>query len=344
MKILGIETSCDETGVAIYDNEREEQIDIVSSQIDLHCEWGGVYPELAAREHTKNIIPVLDKALKTANISIEDIDGIAVTFAPGLIVSLIIGVSVAKTLAWLYDKPLIPVHHIEAHIFSIELVEKVKYPFIALVVSGGHTELYLVEDFEKYKYLGGTLDDAVGEAYDKVSKLLDLGYPGGPIIDKLAYKGKEIKKLPRPLLKDKNKNKYNFSFSGLKTAVLNLLNTEDNLKKEDIACSFQEASTEVLVKKALLAVEEFKVKNVVVAGGVSANKRLREKFKKVAKSKNLNIYFPPLNLCTDNGLMVAYTGYKRFSLTGRTVDLSFEPIARIRMDKFIEKIKENSVN
>ena len=337
MRILGIETSCDETGIAIYDTEREEHINIVSSQVELHCEWGGVYPELSAREHTKNIIPVLDKALKEANLSVEQIDGIATTVAPGLIVSLVIGVSVAKTLSWLYDKPLIPVHHIEAHIFSIELVEKVNYPFLALVVSGGHTELYIVEDFEKYKYLGGTLDDAVGEAYDKVSKLLNLGYPGGPIIDKLAYEGKEIEKLPRPLLKDKSKNKYNFSFSGLKTAVLNLVNKK-SLKKEDIACSFQEASTDVLVKKTLLAVEEFNIRNVVVAGGVSANKRLREKFKSLEKEKNIKVYFPPFNLCTDNGLMVAYTGYKRFSLTGKSVDLTFEPKARIRLDKFVELI------
>ena len=337
MKILGIETSCDETGIAIYDGKGGTQVNVVSSQVDLHCEWGGVYPELAAREHTKNIIPVLDKALKEANTTLEDIDGIAITVAPGLIVSLVIGVSVAKTLSWLFNKPLIPVHHIEAHIFSIELVEKVDYPFIALVVSGGHTELYIVEDFEKYRYLGGTLDDAVGEAYDKVSKLLNLGYPGGPIIDKLAYKGNEMEKLPRPLLKDRDKNKYNFSFSGLKTAVLNLVN-KNKYKEEDIASSFQEASTDVLVKKTLLAVEEFNIKSIVVAGGVSANRRLREKFKWLEKKYNIKVYFPPLNLCTDNGLMVAYTGFKRYSLTGKTIDLTFEPKARIRMDKFVEFI------
>jgi len=340
MKILGIETSCDETGIAIYDGREGIKSDVVSSQVDLHCEWGGVYPELAAREHTKNIIPVLDKALKDANIKLENIDGIAVTVAPGLIVSLVIGVAVAKSLAWILDKPLIPVHHIEAHIFSIELVEKIDYPFIALVVSGGHTELYIVKDFEKYVYLGGTLDDAVGEAYDKVSKLLNLGYPGGPIIDKLAYKGEEKEKLPRPLLKDRDKNRYNFSFSGLKTAVLNLVNKNIH-SKEDIACSFQEAATDVLVKKSLMAVEEFNIKNIVVAGGVSANKRLREKFKDFEKRFNLKVYFPPLNLCTDNGLMVAYTGYKRYKLTGKTIDFSFEPKTRIRMDKFIDLINQS---
>ncbi|RUM58934.1 MAG: tRNA (adenosine(37)-N6)-threonylcarbamoyltransferase complex transferase subunit TsaD, partial [Persephonella sp.] len=333
MNILGIETSCDETGIAIYDGKGGTLVNVVSSQVDLHCEWGGVYPELAAREHTKNIIPVLDKALKEANTTLEDIDGIAITVAPGLIVSLVIGVSVAKTLSWLFNKPLIPVHHIEAHIFSIELVEKVDYPFIALVVSGGHTELYIVEDFEKYRYLGGTLDDAVGEAYDKVSKLLNLGYPGGPIIDKLAYKGNEMEKLPRPLLKDRDKNKYNFSFSGLKTAVLNLVN-KNKYKEEDIASSFQEASTDVLVKKTLLAVEEFNIKSIVVAGGVSANRRLREKFKWLEKKYNIKVYFPPLNLCTDNGLMVAYTGFKRYSLTGKTIDLTTIFIASGSQDNY----------
>ncbi len=338
MYILGIETSCDETGIAIYKEGEGILSNIVSSQVELHCEWGGIYPELAAREHTKNIIPVLDKALKEANITLEDINGIAITVSPGLIVSLVIGVSVAKTLAWIYDKPLIPVHHIEAHIFAIELVEKVEYPFIALVVSGGHTELYIIKDFEDYKYLGGTLDDAVGEAYDKVARLLDLGYPGGPIIDKLAKKGKEVIKLPRPLLKKGDKYKYNFSFSGLKTAVLNTVQ-KGMYKSEDIAHSFQEATTDVLLKKTLNAVEEFNIKSIVIAGGVSANSRLREKFKSIEKAYNLKIHFPPLNLCTDNGAMVAYTGYKRFKETGKTIGFDFEPKARIRMDKFVNILK-----
>lgn len=334
MYILGIETSCDETGVAIYKEGEGILSNLVSSQVELHCEWGGIYPELAAREHTKNIIPVLDKSLKDANISLKDIDGIAITVSPGLIVSLVIGVSVAKALSWVYDKPLIPVHHIEAHIFAIELVEKVEYPFIALVVSGGHTELYIINGFEDYKYLGGTLDDAVGEAYDKVARLLNLGYPGGPIIDKLAKRGKEIIQLPRPLLKKGDKHKYNFSFSGLKTAVLNTVQKE-LYKREDIAHSFQEATTDVLIKKTLKAVEEFNIRNIVVAGGVSANSRLREKFKKIEKKYKLKVYFPPLNLCTDNGAMVAYTGYKRFKESGKTIGFDFEPKARIRMDKFI---------
>ena len=339
MRILGIETSCDETAVAIYEEGKGLLSNVVSSQIQLHSEWGGVYPELAAREHTKNIIPVLDRALKEANIDINSIDGIAVTVAPGLIVSLVIGTSVAKTLSWLLNKPLIPVHHIEAHIFSIFLTEKVNFPFLALVVSGGHTEMYLIKGFQDYTYLGGTLDDAVGEAYDKVARLLDLGYPGGPIIDKLAERGKPIVELPRPLLKNRNKNKYNFSFSGLKTAVLREIQ-KGIYSKEDIATSFQEAVIDVLTKKALLAVEEFGVKNIVVAGGVSANKGLRKRFSEIEKEKGIKVYFPPLHLCTDNAGMVAYTGYRRFKETGITIPPSFEPKARIRMDKFIDLINK----
>ncbi len=341
MRILGIETSCDETSIAVYEEGKGLLSNVVSSQIKLHSEWGGVYPELAAREHTKNIIPVLDKALKESNIDLNSIDGIAITIAPGLIVSLVIGSAVAKTLSWLLDKPLIPVHHIEAHIFSIFLTEKVEFPFIALVVSGGHTELYIVEDFQKYKYLGGTLDDAVGEAYDKVARLLNLGYPGGPIIDKLASKGKPIIKFPRPLLKDRGKNKYNFSFSGLKTAVLNEVR-KGIYSKEDISASFQEAVVDVLTKKTMLAVEEFDIKNIVVAGGVSANSGLRKRFKELEEKNKINVYFPPLYLCTDNAAMVAYTGYRRFKETGLTIPYTFEPKARVRMDKFVELIK-NSV-
>ncbi|NPA54132.1 MAG: tRNA (adenosine(37)-N6)-threonylcarbamoyltransferase complex transferase subunit TsaD [Aquificae bacterium] len=339
MKVLGIETSCDDTAVAIYDNEKGILSNVVSSQVKLHEEWGGVYPDLAAREHTKNIIPVLDKALKDANLSLKDIDIIAFTAAPGLIVSLVIGISAAKSLAWTLNKPLVPVHHIEAHIFAVFLKHEINYPFLALVVSGGHTELYIIKAFEDYQYLGGTLDDAVGEAYDKVARMLNLGYPGGPIIDKLSKSGKPQISFPRPLIKDKDKHKYNFSFSGLKSAVLR--ETEKNFYKiEDIATSFQEAAVDVLTTKTIKAAIEFNIQNIVVAGGVSANSRLREKLLEEAKKHNLNVYFPPLYLCTDNAAMVAFTGYKRFSEKGTTVGFDFEGKARIRMDKFVEYIKE----
>ncbi len=339
MKILGIETSCDDTGVSIYDSKKGILSNVVSSQVQLHQEWGGVYPDLAAREHTRNIIPVLDKALKDANISLEEIDAVAFTAAPGLIVSLVIGISAAKSLSWTLNKPLVPVHHIEAHIFAIFLTQKVEYPFLALVVSGGHTELYIVRNFEDYVFLGGTLDDAVGEAYDKVARMLNLGYPGGPVIDRLSQKGKCSVHFPRPMIKDSGKNRYNFSFSGLKSAVLREVE-KGNYTVEEIACSFQEAAVEVLVKKTIDAAQEFGIKRIVVAGGVSANTRLREKLSKEARKRDISVYFPPLYLCTDNAAMVAYTGYKRFSEKGTTVGFDFEGKARIRMDRFIQYLNQ----
>ncbi len=338
MKILGIETSCDETAVAIYDENKGLLSNVVASQIEIHKEWGGVFPELAAREHTKNILYVLDKSLKDAKISLKEIDAVAFTAAPGLIVSLVIGVSAAKALAFSIDRPLIPVHHIEAHIFATFLEKKIEFPFVALVVSGGHTELYLVKDFEDYVYLGGTLDDAVGEAYDKVARMLDLGYPGGPVIDRLSRQGTCSINLPRPLLKGKPEHKYNFSFSGLKAAVLRELEKQEH-KKADIARSFQEAVIEILVSKTLAAAKENKVNTIVVAGGVSANSMLREVLTAKAEKEKVKVVFPPLNLCTDNAAMVAYTGYLRFK-KGKTVSFDFAPIARIRMDKFIEILKD----
>jgi len=337
MIILGIETSCDDTGVCLYSTSEGIISNLVSSQIKLHAQWGGVYPDLAAREHTRNLIPLLDKALQEGKKNLSDIDAIAITVAPGLIVSLLIGISAAKTLSLVGKRPLVPVHHIEAHIFAIFIEKEVEFPFIALVVSGGHTELYLVKGFEQYLYLGGTLDDAVGESYDKVARMLGLGYPGGPVIDKLAKKGKEIIKFPRPMLKDRGKNRFNFSFSGLKSAVMRELQ-KGKYRKEDIAASFQEAVIDVLVGKTTEAVKEFDVKNVVVAGGVSANSRLREKFKEVSLSKGYTVYFPPLHLCTDNAAMVAYTGHRRLKETGRTIGFDFEGKAKLRMDRFVDMI------
>ena len=341
MIVLGIETSCDDTGVCLFHSEKGILSNIVSSQIKLHAEWGGVYPDLAAREHTKNIIPVLDKAVKEAGIHLNDIDAVAVTVAPGLIVSLVIGISSAKALSWSLKKPLIPVHHIEAHIFAIFIEQAIQFPFIALVVSGGHTELYIIRGFEDYIYLGGTLDDAAGEAYDKVARILGLGYPGGPIIDRLAKKGREVVKLPRPLLKDRGKNRFNFSFSGLKTAVMREVE-KGFYSKEDIAHSFQEAVVDVLVGKTVDAVIEYGIKNVVVAGGVSANSRLRERFQEESQKTGFSVYFPPLYLCTDNGAMIAYTGYRRFKETGRTVGLNFEGKARLRLDRFVDYIRREA--
>lgn len=334
MVVLGIETSCDDTSVAVYDSQKGLLSNVVSSQVKIHQQWGGVFPELAAREHTKNILFVLDKAIKDAELTIKDIDAVAVTFCPGLIISLVVGVSSAKAISYMIDKPLIPVHHIEAHIFSNFIGKQpqdIEYPFLALIVSGGHTELILVEDFGKYRYLGGTLDDAVGEVYDKVARALGLGYPGGPIIDKLAKEGKDIVKLPRPLLYDKEENRFNFSFSGLKAATIREIQ-KNIYSKEDIATSFQNAAIEVLVKKTLDAADYYGVKRIVVAGGVSANSKLREELSKLNGKYSINI--PPFMFCTDNGAMVAYTGYLRYSVTGKTVGLEFEAMARCRIDRF----------
>ncbi|MCX7738217.1 MAG: tRNA (adenosine(37)-N6)-threonylcarbamoyltransferase complex transferase subunit TsaD [Hydrogenothermaceae bacterium] len=342
MLILAVESSCDDTSVAVYHSQRGILSNVVSSQVKVHQEWGGVFPELAAREHTRNFLFVVDRALKDANIDLKEIDAVATTFCPGLIISLVVGVSGAKTIAYILDKPLIPVHHIEAHIFANFIrKEQIDYPFIALVVSGGHTELVLVRDFEDYIYLGGTLDDAVGEVYDKVARALGLEFPGGPIIDRLSKEGKESVKLPRPLIHDKEENRFNFSFSGLKSATIREIQKGIYLK-EDIAASFQNAAVEVLVKKSVDACQEFNVKSLVVAGGVSANSRLREVLTKECKKQGINLSIPPIYLCTDNAAMVAYTGYLRYMKTGRTVSYDFEALAKCRIDRFKEIFKTST--
>ncbi|HID66293.1 MAG TPA: tRNA (adenosine(37)-N6)-threonylcarbamoyltransferase complex transferase subunit TsaD, partial [Aquificaceae bacterium] len=309
MITLAVETSCDETALAIYDDEKGVIGDIILSQAVVHSPFGGVVPELSAREHTRNIVPLLDRLLKETNFDLKDIDFVSFTLTPGLILSLLVGAAFAKAIAYQYNKPLVPVHHLEGHIYSVFLEQKVEYPFLALVVSGGHTDLYLVKNFGDYEFLGGTLDDAVGESYDKVAKMLGLGYPGGPIIDKLAKKGKRLYELPRPLLND---GSLNFSFSGLKTAVLNLLTKEKNIRKEDVAFSFQETVVEILLKKTLKAIEQTGVKRLVVVGGVSANSRLREVFKEASEELGFELYIPHPRLSTDNALMIAYAGIERF--------------------------------
>lgn len=334
MIILAVESSCDDTSIAVYDSERGMLSNIVSSQVKVHQEWGGVFPELAAREHTKNFLFVLDKALKDAGVELKDIEAIATTFCPGLIISLVVGVSGAKAIAYMLDRPLIPVHHIEAHIFANFIgKDKIDYPFIAMVVSGGHTELVLVRDFGEYVYLGGTLDDAVGEVYDKVARALGLGFPGGPIIDRLSKDGKEVIKLPRPLLHQKDDNRFNFSFSGLKSATIREIQ-KGIYSKEDIATSFQNAAVEVLVKKSIDACREFNVNRLVIAGGVSANSKLRHVITQECIENKIELSIPPIHLCTDNAGMVAYTGYLRYSKTGKTVSYDFEARAKCRIDKF----------
>ncbi|ADC89718.1 metalloendopeptidase, glycoprotease family [Thermocrinis albus DSM 14484] len=328
MVTLGVETSCDETSLALYSEEGVIG-QVVLSQAQVHAPFGGVVPELSAREHTRNIIPLLERLLSQTGFDLSKIDFVSFTLTPGLIMSLVVGVAFAKAVAFLYNKPLVPVHHLEGHIYSVFVETKVDYPFLALVVSGGHTDLYLVEDFGKYIFLGGTLDDAVGESYDKVARLLGLGYPGGPIIDKLARTGEPIISLPRPMLDDES---FNMSFSGLKTAVKNLVKT-GSYRKEDIAASFQKAVVDVLEEKTKRAIRHTGVKNLVVAGGVSANSELRERFRKLSEEMKVKLYIPSLYLCTDNAVMIARAGMERYK-RGVVAPLDVNPEPNIPLEVF----------
>ena len=302
-------------------NGIEEISTSISSQIDIHKTYGGVVPEIASRAHIKNVTFVLEECLEKAKMKMEDIDAIAVTYGPGLIGSLLVGLETAKTLSWLYNKPLIPVHHISGHIYANNLVKRLEFPLIALVISGGHTELVLMEKDYSFKCLGATLDDAVGECYDKVGRVINVSYPGGPVIDKMAHIGKHTYNLPIPL----NDNSYNFSFSGLKSAVINLVHNEEQrgniINKENLATSFQDVVIDVLTKKTMKALRDFNVNNLILAGGVSANRGLREKFKELCEINNINYTFPDLKYCTDNATMIAASGYYAY-LEGRRADLT----------------------
>ncbi|MCS6875584.1 MAG: tRNA (adenosine(37)-N6)-threonylcarbamoyltransferase complex transferase subunit TsaD [Aquificaceae bacterium] len=304
---LAVETSCDETALCLYSEEGVIG-DILLSQAKVHFPYGGVVPELSAREHTRNLLPLLDKLLKDTGFDIKKVDFISFTLTPGLILSLVVGVSFAKSLAFYLQKPLVPVHHLEGHVYSVFLQRRVDYPFLALIVSGGHTDLYLIEDFGRYVFLGGTLDDAVGESYDKVAKLMGLGYPGGPVVDKLASAGKPVYQLPRPMM---DEDSLNMSFSGLKTAVRRIVESLD-YSKEDLCSSFQSAVMDILERKALLAMEMTGVRRLVVVGGVSANAELRRRFSELSERLNFELHIPPPKLSTDNAQMIAYAGMERF--------------------------------
>ena len=328
--ILGIESSCDETSFSIVKNGCEEIATSVSSQIDIHKDYGGVVPEIASRAHVKNVTFVLEECLKKANMTIDQVDAIAVANGPGLIGSLLVGLETAKTLAWLYNKPLVPVHHIAGHIYANNLVKKMEFPLISLVISGGHTELvYMKEDYS-FEKLGGTLDDAVGECYDKVGKIMDIDYPAGPKVDKLAHIGTHTYNLPIPLDDDS----YNFSFSGLKSAVINLVHNEEQrgntINKENLACSFQDVVCDILTKKTLHAMTELNVKNLILAGGVSANLGIRERFKNLCELRGINYTFPDIKYCTDNAAMVAAAGYFAYK-KGRRADLSLNAFSSMEL-------------
>ena len=320
MYILGIESSCDETSVSIVKNGTEEIATVISSQIDVHKNYGGVVPEIASRNHVKNITMVLEECLEKANMTMDDIDAIAITYGPGLIGSLLIGLEAAKTLAFIHNKPLIPVHHIAGHIYANSLVQPLKFPLLAVVVSGGHTELIEMKDHYQFEKIGGTLDDAIGECYDKVARVIGLEYPGGPKVDKLSLVGKDTYKLPVPLQDDS----YNFSFSGLKSAVINLAHNEEQrgeeIRKEDLATSFQKVAVEAITSKVKKAIVEKGVKNVIVAGGVAANNGLRTAMKELTDSLGVELSIPPMKYCTDNGTMIAAAGYYAY-LDGRTATL-----------------------
>ncbi len=319
--ILGIESSCDETSCSIVKNGTIDISTVISSQIDIHKDYGGVVPEIASRHHVKNITIVIEECLRKANMVMEEIAAIAITYGPGLIGSLLVGLEAAKTLSFIYNKPLIPVHHIAGHIYANSIEKKMEFPLLALVVSGGHTELILMKDHYKFEKLGGTLDDAIGECYDKVARVIGLEYPGGPKIDQLALRGKPNYKLPIPLRDDS----YNFSFSGLKSAVINLnhnlVQRKESINKEDLAASFQQVAVESLILKTRKALIENNIKNLIIAGGVAASTGLREAVKKLQKELDLNVTIPSMKYCTDNATMIAAAGYYAYRL-GRVADLS----------------------
>lgn len=309
INILAIESSCDETSISIIQDGHIDIATTILTQMDIHARFGGVVPEIASRMHSENITMVLEDLFNKTTLTMNDIDAIAVTYAPGLLGSLLVGLEFAKTLSLVYNKPLIKVHHIAGHIYANNLVEKMEYPLLALVVSGGHTQLVLMEDDYKFKVLGKTLDDAIGEVYDKVARVLDLPYPGGPIIDKLAAEGTPTYNLPIPM----NNDELNFSYSGLKSAVINLVHNEkqrnNEIRKNDLACSFQTVAVDQLIRKTREAINITNSKRLIIAGGVSANKYLRSEMEKLAKEENIKLTIPPIKYCTDNAAMIGCAAY-----------------------------------
>ena len=334
MKILGLETSCDETGVAIYDTEDGLLAHILHSQIALHTNYGGIVPELAARDHVQRIVPLIKQTLSDSNITGDDLHGVAYTAGPGLIGALLVGVSIGRSLAYGWGIPAVAVHHMEGHLLS-PMLEKTApdFPFIALLVSGGHTMLVKVIAFGEYQVLGETLDDAAGEAFDKTAKLLGLGYPGGPALSMLANKGNKGRfSFPRPMT---NKEGLNFSFSGLKTFAMNTYKEAGDAPqtKADIASAFIDAVVDTLIIKCMRALEQTGVKTLVVAGGVGANIQLRETLSARCHKQNIEVFYPRPEFCTDNGAMIAYAGALRLQ-AGNHQPLSFAGYPRCTLNAF----------
>lgn len=330
--ILGIETSCDETAVAIVKDGVKIVSNVVASQIDSHKRFGGVVPEIASRHHVEQITMVLEEAMRQSTLSWDDIDAIVVTEGPGLVGALLIGINAAKAIAFAKKKPLIGVHHIAGHIYANRLEQEFVFPLVSLIVSGGHTELVLMKEHGDYEVIGETLDDAAGEAFDKVARMLDLPYPGGPHIDRLAATGKENISFPRAWLEE---GSFNFSFSGLKSAVINKIHNAEQrgeiLNKEDIATSFQASVVEVLTKKTYDAAVQYGAKQVIIAGGVAANKGLRVMLNNKFKDTDIPLLIPPLHLCTDNAAMIAAAGSIAYQQGRRSGwDLNANPALKLK--------------
>lgn len=330
---LSIESSCDETAAAIIEDGRKVISNVVSTQIEIHKEYGGVVPEIASRKHLTNISYVVDEAIKKANITLKDIDYIGVTYGPGLIGALLVGVSYAKSLAYALDIPIVPVHHIEGHIAANYITySELKPPYLALVVSGGHSHIVHVKDYTSFEIIAKTRDDAVGEAFDKVARVLGLPYPGGPEVSKLAMEGKRTYILPKTKL-----DNLDFSFSGIKTSVINIAHKEkENLRRADMATSFEQTVCEELTDNAIKAMKNTNLKNIVLAGGVSANRVLREMITKKAKENGYNAYMPDLKYCTDNAAMIGSAAHFNY-LAGKKYDIKekmdLNAIANIQIGK-----------
>ncbi len=330
MKVLGIESSCDETGIAIYDTEQGLIADQLYSQIELHAEYGGVVPELASRDHIQKTTPLIKSALKEAGLTLKDIDGIAYTRGPGLIGALMVGASIGHSLAWGLGIPVVGVHHMEGHLLApmLDKDQTIAFPFVALLVSGGHTMLVEVKAIGDYRIMGESLDDAVGEAFDKTAKMLGLSYPGGPVLAALAEQGEpNAYTFPRPMVRQGG---LDFSYSGLKTFALTVWNksTKTEQVKANIAYAFQEAVVDTLFIKCKRALKEVKAQRLVIAGGVGANKRLREKLQELSA----DVFFPPMQYCTDNGAMIAYVGALRLH-AGETEPAEIQPKPRWSLEE-----------
>ena len=322
---LGIESSCDETSVAIVKNGREVLSNVINTQIAIHTQFGGVVPEIASRQHVENISNVAKEALKEANMTFDDIDIIACTYGPGLVGALLVGVSYAKGLSYALNKPLVGTNHIEGHIAANYITNlNLKPPFLCLVVSGGHTHLVHIKDYKKFEILGKTRDDAIGEAFDKVARVIGLGYPGGPKVDKLAKEGTPNITLPKTRFEN-----LDFSFSGIKTAVINLHHKTPDINKADLCASFEKTVTEILLENAEKALKQTGLKTVVLAGGVSANSYIRKEFLKL-ENQEIKVYMPDLKLCTDNAAMIASAGYYNF-INGKRDEMDLNAIPNLKL-------------